>query len=234
MCGADIYLRVTLAALLTAQKMQRRPVFMHILTELGPFQGVQWNENGIRPSRHHAEGSHRCRRVGPALACIPKVGLQSLPTGLRERSNQDVSIPRTPEPDDTYAYNLSEVKAMLAVLPEPAWTVVLTAAFSGLSKGEIRGLRWTDFNGKELTVNRIVWNSVTNEPKTKNRRAPVPAVKLLADALEAHKLRMHKLAAGPIFQAGNGEPLNLENLVNRVIKPALSRCAVCRKREDEQ
>jgi len=78
-----------------------------------------------------------------------------------------------------------------------------------------------------------VWNNVTNEPKTKNRRAPVPAVKLLADALETHRLRMHKLAAGPIFQAGNGKPLNLENLVNRVIKPALSRCAVCQKREGE-
>ena len=37
----------------------------------------------------------------------------------------------------------------------------------------------------------------------------------------------------PIFQAGNGKPLNLDNLVRRVIAPALSRCAVCRKREDE-
>ena len=44
---------------------------------------------------------------------------------------------------------------------------------------------------------------------------------------------MHRLAAGPIFQAGNGKPLNLENLVNRLIKPALSRCVVCQKREDE-
>ena len=30
---------------------------------------------------------------------------------------QDVSIPRTPEPEDTYAYSLSEINAMLTVLP---------------------------------------------------------------------------------------------------------------------
>jgi integrase len=120
---------------------------------------------------------------------------------------QDVSIPRTPEPEDTHAYNLTEIKAMLAVLPEPAWTLVLTAAFSGLSKGEIRSLRWDDFDGKELTVSRIVWNSVTNEPKTKNRRAPVPAVKLLADALEAHKRGCTGWQPGRSSKLGMESPL---------------------------
>jgi integrase len=58
-------------------------------------------------------------------------------------------------------------------------------------------------------------------------------VKQLADALDAHRLRMGQLAVGPIFQAGNGKPLNLDNLVRRVIVPSLSRCTVCKKREDE-
>ncbi len=37
----------------------------------------------------------------------------------------------------------------------------------------------------------------------------------------------------PIFQAGNGKPLNLDNLVRRVIVPALTRCAVCKQAESE-
>jgi integrase len=146
---------------------------------------------------------------------------------------QDVSIPRAPEPDETYAYNLDEVKAILAVLPQPAWTVVLTAALTGLRKGEIRGLAWEDFTGEELSVKRSVWNSTVNEPKTNRSKAPIPVVKHLAEALEAHKLRAGKLAVGPIFQAGNGKPLNLDNLARRVIMPALSRCAVCRKPEED-
>jgi integrase len=160
----------------------------------------------------------------------------------------DVSIPRVPEAEeDTYAYNLSEIKAMLAQLGEPAWTVILTAALTGLCKSELRGLAWEDFDGKELSVKRSVWGTkklaeklepgssvwggVANEPKTKRRRASIPVVKQLADALEAHRLRMGKLAIGPIFQGGTGKPLNLDNLVKRVIVPALSRCVVCGKLE---
>jgi integrase len=163
----------------------------------------------------------------------------------------DVSIPRAPEPEeDTYAYNLSEIRTMLAVLPNPTWTVVQTAAFTGLRKSEIRGLAWENFDGKELSVKRSVWGTkklaeklegnsawggVANEPKTKRSRASIPVVKQLADALEAHRLRMGILAQPslPIFQAGNGQPLNLDNVVRRVIVPALSRCGVCQKQEDE-
>ena len=142
-------------------------------------------------------------------------------------------FPHAPEPEDTYAYSLSEIKAMLGVLKEPAWTVVLCAALTGLRKGEIRGLAWDAFDGAELSVRQSVWNSVVDGPKTKRSRAPIPVVKQLADALEAHRLRIGKLAVGPIFQAGNGKSLNLDNLVRRVIVPALSRCAVCRKLESK-
>jgi integrase len=165
---------------------------------------------------------------------------------------QDVSIPRAPEPEDTYAYSLTEIKSVLAVLPQTAYTVVLTAALTGLRKGEIRGLAWDDFDGAELSIKRSVWGTiklakkldpensdastwggVAAEPKTKRSRAAIPVVKQLAEALQAHKLRMGKLAVGPIFQAGNGKPLNLDNLARRVIIPALNRCEVCRKPEEE-
>jgi integrase len=134
---------------------------------------------------------------------------------------QDVSIPRVAESEETYAYSLAEVKSMLAALPEPARTVVLTASWTGLRKSELRGLTWADFDGKELTVRRSVWNATVSEPKTRRSRAPIPVVKQLADALEVHKVRSGKLAQAdlPIFQAGNGKPLNLDNLARRVISP---------------
>ena len=134
----------------------------------------------------------------------------------------DVSIPRVPEAEeDTYAYSLSEIKAMLAMLEEPARTVVLTAALTGLRKSELRGLTWDSFDGKELSVTRSVWNSTVSEPKTRRSRSPIPVVRQLSDALEAHRVRMGLLAQPglPIFQAGNGKPLNLDNLARRVIAP---------------
>jgi integrase len=137
----------------------------------------------------------------------------------------DVSIPRVPETEeDTYAYSLSEIKAMLAMLEEPARTVVLTAAFTGLRKSELRGLTWASYNGEQLSVDRSVWNSTVSEPKTKRSRSPIPVVKQLADALNAHRLRAGILAQPdlPIFQAGNGKPLNLDNLARRIIAPVSS------------
>jgi integrase len=148
----------------------------------------------------------------------------------------DVSIPRVPEAqEDTYAYSLPEIKSMLAVLPEPARTIVLTSAFTGLRKSELRGLHWNNFNGEQLNVERSVWNSTESEPKTKRSRSPIPVMRPLAEALDSHRLRAGLLAQPslPIFQAGNGKPLNLDNLVRRVIVPALSVCAICKKREDQ-
>jgi integrase len=138
-----------------------------------------------------------------------------------------VSIPRSKEPEETYAYSLDEIKKMLAVLDEPSRTIVLTAALTGLRKGEIRGLRWEDFNEVQLNVNRSMWNSVENPPKTARSKAAVPIVKELGDALEDHREKMGRLAVGFIFQAGNGKPLNLDNLVRRVIVPAIEKCVRC-------
>ena len=149
---------------------------------------------------------------------------------------QDTSIPNVPEAEqDTYAYSLAEIKSMLAVLPEPTRTIVLTAAFTGLRKSEWRGLTWGSYNGEQLSVDRSVWNSTVSEPKTKRSRSPIPVVRPLAEALEAHRLRAGVLAQAnlPIFQAGNGQPLNLDNIARRVIMPALSPCEVCKMQEDE-
>ena len=122
---------------------------------------------------------------------------------------------------------------MLELLPEPARTIVLTAAFTGLRKSELRGLTWGSYSGEQLSVDRSVWNGTTSEPKTKRSRSPIPVVRSLAEALEAHRLRAGILAQAtlPIFQAGNGKPLNLDNIVRRVIAPAIEKCVKCGKAE---
>jgi integrase len=79
--------------------------------------------------------------------------------------------------------------------------------------------------------------STVSEPKTKRSRSPIPVVRPLAEALEAHRLRAGILAQSnlPIFQAGNGKPLNLDKIAiaRRVIMPALSTCAICGDQESE-
>jgi hypothetical protein len=51
---------------------------------------------------------------------------------------------------------LAEELAMLKILPDPARTIIATAAFVGLSKSELRGLEWPDYTGDEIRVMRGV------------------------------------------------------------------------------
>lgn len=51
-----------------------------------------------------------------------------------------MTAPQGEEGEETYAYSLEEVTQMLAVLPEPAATVVAAAAFTGMRRGELRGI----------------------------------------------------------------------------------------------
>ena len=183
-------------------------------------------------ARQTTLGRNSLKHIKAFLSCVFK---EAKRLGILDGINpmMDVSVPKAAESQDTYAYSLDEVRKMLAVLEEPTRTVVLTAALTGLRKGEIRGLRWEHFTGKELSVQQSVWNGHVTEPKTKGSKAPIPVIKQLGEALEAHRLRIGKVAVGPIFQAGNGNPLNLDNLSRREIIPALEKCAVCKEPEGE-
>jgi integrase len=139
-----------------------------------------------------------------------------------------VRLPDAPEDSDTYAYTLTEIETMLAVIPEPAATVC-AVAFTGLRRAELRGLKWEDYNGQQLKVNRSVWEGFTNEPKTKRNKASVPVIPRLAAILDRHRLASGNPSSGPMFANSKGKPASLNNTLNREILPALDRCAVCRK-----
>ncbi len=122
---------------------------------------------------------------------------------------------------DTHAYSLEEIQTMLRTLPEPARTVVLTAALTGLRVSEIRGLSWDAFTGDELRVAQTVWRThVQEDTKRPASKTSVPVLPVLRKALEDHRKR--SLQNGFVFAGEKkGFSLNLHNLGNRVIKPAL-------------
>ena len=145
-----------------------------------------------------------------------------------------VRIPkRAPKGKDTYAYTLRELETMLAILPEPAATVCAVAGYAGLRRSELRGLRWEDFDGQRIMINRSVWEGFTNEPKTQGSKAAVPVIPRLRTILEAHRMACGSPKTGPMFANGAGKPENLNNTLNRAILPALNRCKVCRKPKAE-
>ncbi len=136
-----------------------------------------------------------------------------------------VKTPKGLKPGKGYAYSLQESSAIIAALPEPARTVVMMAAFSGLRHGEIRGLKWEDITDTEIRVSRNVWGRHIGETKTEESTAPVPLLPTLRDALAAHRKRQPE---GEYIFSGERchRPLNLANLLRREIAPALVKAGI--------
>src|SRR5215469_3488949 len=111
---------------------------------------------------------------------------------------------------------------MVAGLPEPAATVVLTAAFTGLRRGEIRGMRWENLeNGEPLAFYRVsqsIWKGYVTEPKTTKSKAPVPIIGLLAKRLEEPRARCGNPKSGAMFTNTVKKPIDLNELYQRIIK----------------
>jgi integrase len=119
-----------------------------------------------------------------------------------------------------YAYSFDEVLWMLERLPEPSRTVVAVAAFSGLRESEIRGLRWTDYDGKFFNVRTSIWRTHEGETKTRKSKNSVSVIPLLQKILAAHKQRN---GSSEWIFAGEkmGRPLHLDNLYRRTMKPII-------------
>src|SRR5215469_1029797 len=82
-----------------------------------------------------------------------------------ENPARDTAVnPSAAEPQETHAYTLEEIQAMLSVLPEPAGTAFAVAAFMGLRHGEIQGLLWENFREGEMYVSRSIWNGHITAP----------------------------------------------------------------------
>jgi integrase len=140
----------------------------------------------------------------------------------------EVAIPKTQHKSQpTRHATLDDVVAMINALDEPAATVVAVAAFSGLRKSELQGLRWEDLKGEALHVRRTAWRttSVSETTKSEASQAPVPVIPILAKYLTTH--RTGAPADGFIFTGPKmGKPLDLHNLANRVIRPALKKANI--------
>ncbi|HUN62548.1 MAG TPA: tyrosine-type recombinase/integrase [Candidatus Sulfotelmatobacter sp.] len=119
---------------------------------------------------------------------------------------------------NNHAYTLEEVADMINKLPEPARTVCALSAFTGLSRSELWGLKWEDYNGEYIQVKRKIVDNVEGAPKTEAREDGVYIVPLLRKMLTAYKKGL-KVACdgGWMFCGEKGGPLNLDNVSRRDI-----------------
>jgi integrase len=136
----------------------------------------------------------------------------------------EVITPKGLPAQTTHAYTLDEITAMLAVLGEPAKTLMLTAALTGLRRSELQGLRWEDFTGTELNVSRSVWKGIEGGTKNTASKGAVPLLPVLAEALAQHKARNGYNEW--VFHGETGQPVRLDNLTRRDVIPVLQKAGL--------
>lgn len=122
------------------------------------------------------------------------------------------------EASNNHAYTLEQVAEMLNKLPEPARTICALSAFTGLSRSELWGLKWEDYDGEYIKVTRKIVDNVEGAPKTEAREDGVYIVPMLRKMLTAYKKNFSRACDGGwIFCGEKGGPLNLDNVSRRDI-----------------
>ena len=120
-------------------------------------------------------------------------------------------------------YSSTEMRGLLAVLPEPCRSVGSFAVLTGMRIGEILALRWKRIDllrGMiEVAENYSCGEFVT--PKTKSSCRVIPMSSALASVLKRHRGEDGECSPEAlVFRTSKGTPLNAKNLSNRELAPA--------------
>jgi integrase len=163
------------------------------------------------------------KHIKAFLSGVFKLALQRGYYAGNQNPLEQTSIPQARPTSETYAYTLEEIDAMLRVLPEPASTIVAAASYTGVRRGELRGMYWESYTGSEIMIARSVWQQHVTEPKSAKSKAPVPVIKRLAARLDMLRELQGSPISGPMFPNEAGKAGDLNNLLNRTILPILKR-----------
>jgi integrase len=130
---------------------------------------------------------------------------------------------------------VSEIKALLAELPEPVKTMVFLAASTGLRISELLGLKWADidFDALEIHLSRAIVDQVVGDMKTEASRKPLLLDSGLADVLldwrarSAYNQPEDWLFASP--RMNGTQPYSPDALVSKAMRPAVKRAGISKR-----
>jgi integrase len=150
---------------------------------------------------------------------------------FRSRNGEGgVSMPKPTREQKGRALNLAEIKTLLEHCYDDAYVIVLTAALTGMRRGEIFGLQWPDveFNKDQIHVQRAVfyqrgehWGKLSGfvftKPKSKGSDRRIDMSPQLKKALKEHWLAQDKEhnPLNLVFPNQAGKPIEPDNFCSR-------------------
>jgi integrase len=121
-----------------------------------------------------------------------------------------------------------------AAATPPDDTIIRTALYSGLRRGELFGLQWSDVDagngqdGGRLHVRRSIYQGAVSTPKTEDSDRAVDVPQRLLDDLAVYKVMHPAIGEGYVFRQATGRPMDpdawhRERLVPRLRQVGLYR-----------
>jgi integrase len=147
----------------------------------------------------------------------------------------DVSMPDDAiESERTKHYTLEEAENIISALVDhvDCQLVIALSFFLALRPGEIAALRWEDFDAENVNIRRSVVRGKVDVPKTLESVASLPLIDQVKVPLELWRQKNGNPKEGYIFESRNGTPVDLHNLISRVIRPHVEgkkECETCGK-----
>lgn len=104
-------------------------------------------------------------------------------------------------------------------------TLLVVAVSTGMRQGEILGPIWDDFDwiANQIHVKRTFNHGQFYTPKSKYSKRKIDMAPQLVKHLKEWKLACPKTELDLVFPNEMGNPINANNLLNRVFKPALKK-----------
>ena len=147
----------------------------------------------------------------------------AVPKYLESNPCQKIGLPKGNGNEIARNGNLKpeQVRLLSESLPEPYSTLILFLYCTGLRVGEGIAVKWSDFDGHTLMIQRRVYDGVIDSVKTKagNRSLPIP---------ESLMSRLKSLGQKSqwVFPSRAGTPINPGNLLKRYVKPAAKKLEI--------
>lgn len=130
---------------------------------------------------------------------------------------------KTQPPTKGEAYSIDEALAMIEAVDRIDVKLALAlACFVGMRKGEIQVLRWEDFVGDGVRIERAMSrNEVQDETKTGKARMGL-VIEPVKSLLQQWREMWHNPTSGWLFPNGAKKPMSLDSMAQRLIIPKLT------------
>lgn len=137
---------------------------------------------------------------------------------------REACIPRGNPRQETYAYNLQQIREIMEVMPLRERALIAVLGFLGLRRGEARCLDLRNYDGAFLRIESSAWRSCVTSPKGKVGTGTLPVIptvaRVLAEYLAIAKPKKY------IFENVKGGPANIAYWINTVIRPKLAEAGI--------